>query len=162
MSAPMTPLDKAVALRDHDEHEEEALEDEVVAGEDEGARPEIRVAPEEGDPLFDLRAERRGVALARFLERRPHPEQRQNREGVREAVSEEGQSAPGLEQRTAERRPGERHDREARLLGRGGVGQLARRHDRAQRADLGDVEEDKRSAFDERSDYDLRERQVAE
>ena len=62
-----------MAPRDDDEDEEDRLEDEVVAGEDERARPQVLMRPEPRDPLADLRAQRRRVALARLLERRAHP-----------------------------------------------------------------------------------------
>ena len=48
-------------------------------------------APEEPEALGDLRAKRRMFAIARLLERRPHREQRERREGVRDRVEEKRQ-----------------------------------------------------------------------
>ena len=121
-----------------------------------------RLLPEPAEPLGDLRAQARRVALALLLERRADREQRREREDVGDRVDEERHGATEPEERAAERRRDERHRRVARLLRGRRIRELDARHDGAERADLGDVEEDERRPFDERDDRDLRERQVVD
>jgi hypothetical protein len=79
----------------------------------------------------DARAEWPGAGCPLFLERRPHRQQRQRREGVRDRVDDERQRAGDREEGAAERRAGDADRGLAAGLDAGGGRQLTRPHNRA-------------------------------
>ena len=122
--------------------------DEVGQPEQERAGPQEPVAPDEAGALGEPRAQRRAVGLALLLERRPHGQQGQAREGVGDDVDQERQRPGEPEQRPPERRAGQPDHRQPARTGTGGARQLPHRHDGPQGAGLRGQEHRRAAALD--------------
>ncbi len=139
---------------DDDDRKQQPGSDEVREPKEERTRPQKRLPPEEAEALREPRPQPREVGLAFLLERRPHSNQRESRERVRNRVDEKWQRAGEPEERTPERRPGELHRRLTAGLSAGRRRELPRWNDRAQRACIGDREEGGPHPFDEGDQHD--------
>ncbi len=140
-------------LRDYDDDERAAHEDEVDAAGDERHEAQQGVAPEPTHTLLDLppqvAAGRVGRALD--LEVGAHEEERDDRNSVTHSIEEEGEGFPDtLVEEASQARPGHAGGGEGRHVLRGGLRQLVGPDDARQGRYLGNVEEDEEGALGER------------
>ena len=106
----------SIAASDDDEHEEQRGDGEVPDAVEERGRPEEGLPPEEGKALGELPADADRRREALLLEGRPHREQREEGERVRDRVGGERDRPSDAVEDTAEWRPCDADARRARLL----------------------------------------------
>ena len=106
-------------------------------------------------PSATPRAQAGRIDGACVLERRPHADERADREEVRRGVDEERHRAADAEERAADGRSEQHDGRRSCLLHARGGRQLLRRDDRAQRPRSGRCEDRRARALHECDDRDL-------
>ena len=105
---------------DDDHREQQAGTHEVREPEEKRTCAQERLAPDEMEAFRKPRAHRCEITLAVLLERRPHRQQRESRERIRDRVDEERERTGQPEERAAERRSAQPYDGpSARLRCRG-------------------------------------------
>ena len=140
-----------LALPDDHNAEQQAEGGEVQQAVQEGGRAQEGLSPGERRalPAARWRAEP-GSRSRSSWKRRPHEQERDRRAGIGAGVGQEGEGAPGFEERPAQRRPDDAHGRRPAALRARRLGQLLGRDDGSQCARLRGVEDGGADALDER------------